>query len=109
MTSALCSKTCAKGPLHWLMFYLPTLTLLAVTFFLYYVYLVFFILTDIHKNGGRITGYMSAVIITFHILFGMYLFSLYRTWSTPAGRLPDVSFVCSLSVLKIGFFVDGWF
>ena len=91
MTVALCKKTCAKGVGHWLWFYLPTLTLVAVSLFLYLVFLALYLLPAVSKYGMAAN---LGVIIAFHILFGMYWLCLGLTWAVNAGRLQPVRVVC---------------
>lgn len=90
MTVSLCSKTCAKGPLHWLWFYLPTFTLILLSLFLYLVWLCLYILPKIRREGMNSSNQLLGVVIAFHVLFFMYCFCLFRTWSTPAGKIPEV-------------------
>lgn len=102
MTVSLCSKTCAKGPLHWLWFYLPTFTLILLSLFLYLVWLCMYTLPKIRREGMNSSNHLLGVIIGFHVLFFMYCFCLFRTWSTPAGKIPEVCNACSFSLhLKI--------
>lgn len=90
MTLTLCSKTCSKGPLHWLWFYLPSLTLVALSLFLYFVWLFLYILPLHRKEGMTASNHLLAIIVTFHVFFGLYVLCLFRTWSVDAGRIPEV-------------------
>jgi hypothetical protein len=95
MTTGLCSKTCSKGPLHWLWFYLPSLTLVALSVFLYCVWMFLFIMPIVRKQGMTSSNQMLPIIVIFHVFFGLYVLCLFRTWATDAGRITEVHFLFS--------------